>query len=79
MNIIPDDEDYRIETIEKELVMLTTGQYFGEWGILEKKSRTAAAYTLEDTDLFVIDGKSFESSFGVIFMYILKLEMHDQS
>ncbi len=60
--------------------MLTSGSYFGEIGIIEKKERTAAAYTLEDCDLFCLDAKAFEFSFGVITkLYFYLLEIHYKS
>jgi CRP-like cAMP-binding protein len=52
--------------VEEELNVLTSGCYFGEIGIIERKERTAAAYALEDCDLFCLDAKAFEFSFGVI-------------
>lgn len=58
-------DKFIIETIEHEKLVLTSGHYFGDWGILEKKERIASAFTLEETDLFYIDAKAFENSFGV--------------
>lgn len=50
---------------EEEKFVLGEGQCFGEWGLIYKKDRTASAYALETTDLFMLDSSSFETSFSV--------------
>ncbi len=55
---------------EEELVILQEGQYFGEWGVIEDKPRKANVIALEDTDFFVIDKKSFNSTIGVYYAYL---------
>ncbi len=52
------------EVLEKEILTRTTGEYFGEWGIIEGSTRRASAYTLEDTELFILDAEAFTGSFG---------------
>ncbi len=66
------EEKVVIEIREMEKLVMTNGQYFGDWGILEKRHRTASAFTLEDTDLFYLDAKAFESSFGVYFISLFR-------
>lgn len=44
---------------EKTLAMLGPGEFFGEMAILNDKPRTASAEVVEETDLLVIDGKTF--------------------
>jgi CRP-like cAMP-binding protein len=58
-------ETIREIEIETEILQLTDGNYFGDWGILEKKQRSASAIALEETELFVLDSKTFEITFGV--------------
>ncbi len=59
------------EIVETEKLVLSTGQYFGDCGILEKRPRRASAVAVDDTDLFIIDANNFENSFGVnIFKFI---------
>ena len=52
------------EVYELEKTTLSAGEYFGEKGIMERNPRTASAYTLEDTVLFIIDAYPFSLSFG---------------
>lgn len=54
-----------IDYTEHEVLVLTEGQYFGEWGVLERKLRNASAVAAEDSDIFLLDTKSFEQSLGV--------------
>lgn len=44
---------------EIEIVRLKSGDYFGEWGLLEEKRRTASAYACTDSNLFIMSPKSF--------------------
>lgn len=48
------------------MVVLKDGQYFGEWGVIEDLPRKASAIAVEDTDIFIIDKKTFNNSIGVI-------------
>jgi CRP/FNR family transcriptional regulator, cyclic AMP receptor protein len=48
-------------TIEKLLVTLGAGEFFGEMSILNNKPRTATATVAEDAQLLVIDPKTFEA------------------
>ena len=41
----------------------TEGNFFGEWELMYKKLRQNTAYTVEDTDLFVIDLLNFNELF----------------
>jgi CRP-like cAMP-binding protein len=55
---------------EEELVTLTHGQYFGEWGIIENKMRKASAVAMEDCDMFILDKRYFSQTIGVsIFLF----------
>jgi len=42
------------------LVVLTTGHFFGELSIFEKRQHVASAVAVEDTDLFLIPKSAFE-------------------
>ncbi len=56
---------------EEEILQLTDGQYFGEWGIINEKPRMCSSYALEDCDLFILDKRPFINSIGV-FLLILR-------
>jgi CRP/FNR family transcriptional regulator, cyclic AMP receptor protein len=47
--------------VEKVLVTLGPGEFFGEMSILNNKPRTASATVVEDAQLLVIDPKTFEA------------------
>ncbi|MBI5189722.1 MAG: Crp/Fnr family transcriptional regulator [Nitrospirae bacterium] len=51
----------RVRDIEKTLVVLDKGEFFGEMSILNDKPRSASAYAVEDCDLLVIDRRTFEA------------------
>lgn len=46
---------------QKQLAILGPGDFFGEMALLNKKPRTASAEVIEDSQLLVIDGKTFGS------------------
>lgn len=50
------------EPKEKEQIVciLESGEYFGDWGLLESKPRYASAFAYEDTDLFFLTRDKFE-------------------
>jgi len=50
---------------EVEVVQLTDGMCFGDWGLLDKIERSASAYSMETTDLFLLDKKGFATAFQV--------------
>ncbi len=47
--------------VEKVLVTLGPGEFFGEMSILNNKPRTATATVVDDAQLLVIDPKTFEA------------------
>ncbi len=51
----------RLRGVEKTLATLEKGEFFGEMAILNDKPRSAAAETVEDSDLLVIDRKTFDT------------------
>jgi len=51
----------RVRNIEKTLVTLGRGEFFGEMSILNDKPRSASAVAVEECDLLVIDRKTFEA------------------
>jgi len=51
----------KVRNIEKTLVMLEAGEFFGEMSILNDKPRSATATTEEDCELLVIDRDTFET------------------
>ncbi len=51
----------RIRGVEKTLAMLEKGDFFGEMAILNDKPRSATAEVIEDSEMLVIDRKTFES------------------
>ena len=51
----------RVRGVEKTLAMLEKGEFFGEMAILNDKPRSATAETVEDSDLLVIDRKTFDT------------------
>jgi CRP-like cAMP-binding protein len=61
----------REEITEQEIIELSEGNYFGDWGILEKRMRSASAYASEETELFLLDSKIFELTFGVRYRLFL--------
>jgi CRP-like cAMP-binding protein len=50
-----------VRNIEKTLVVLGTGEFFGEMATLNKKPRSASATVEEDSKLLVIDPETFEA------------------
>lgn len=50
----------KFRDVEKTLVILGKGDFFGEMSILNNKPRSATAEVIEDSKLLVIDGKTFE-------------------
>lgn len=51
----------RIRGVEKTLATLEKGEFFGEMAILNDKPRSATAETVEESEMLVIDRKTFES------------------
>ena len=51
----------KIRGVEKTLATLEKGEFFGEMAILNDKPRSATAETIEDSDMLVIDRKTFET------------------
>lgn len=50
----------KVRDVEKTLVILGKGDFFGEMSILNNKPRSASAEVIEDAKLLVIDAKTFE-------------------
>ena len=51
----------KIGDVEKTLAILPAGEFFGEMAILNDEPRTATAIVEEDSQLLVIDPKTFEA------------------
>ncbi|MDT8317655.1 MAG: Crp/Fnr family transcriptional regulator [bacterium] len=51
----------KIGDVEKTLAILPAGEFFGEMAILNDEPRTATAVVEEDSQLLVIDPKTFEA------------------
>jgi CRP-like cAMP-binding protein len=51
----------KIRGVEKTLATLEKGEFFGEMAILNDKPRSATAETIEDSDMLVIDRKTFDT------------------
>ena len=51
----------KIGEVEKTLAILPAGEFFGEMAILNDEPRTATAVVEEDSQLLVIDPKTFEA------------------
>jgi CRP-like cAMP-binding protein len=51
----------RIRGVEKTLATLEKGEFFGEMAILNDKPRSAAAETIDDCEMLVIDRKTFDA------------------
>ncbi len=50
----------KIRGVEKTLATLDKGEFFGEMAILNDKPRSASAETLDESEMLVIDRKTFE-------------------
>ena len=46
---------------DTQLAILTAGEFFGEMAIVNRHPRTATATVIEDAELLVIDGRTFEA------------------
>jgi CRP-like cAMP-binding protein len=51
----------RVRHVDKTLAILDKGEFFGEMAILNDKPRSASAEVLEDSEILVIDRKTFET------------------
>lgn len=51
----------KVRNVEKTLVVLGKGEFFGEMAILNDKPRSATAEVVEDSEILVIDRKTFET------------------
>ncbi len=51
----------KIRGVEKTLATLDKGEFFGEMAILNDKPRSASAETIEDSEMLVIDRKTFDT------------------
>src|SRR5512142_697576 len=51
----------KIRGVDKTLATLEKGEFFGEMAILNDKPRSASAEAIEDSDMLVIDRKTFET------------------
>lgn len=51
----------KVGDVEKTLAILPAGEFFGEMAILNNEPRTASAEVVEDSQLLVIDPKTFEA------------------
>jgi len=51
----------RIRGVEKTLATLDKGEFFGEMAILNDKPRSASAETTEESEMLVIDRKTFDT------------------
>lgn len=45
-----------------EVVLLQNGDYFGDWGLIDKKKRNASAYVVEDSKVMIMHQKAFLST-----------------
>ena len=45
-----------------EVVLLQNGDYFGDWGLIDKKKRNASAYVVEDSKVMIMNQKAFLST-----------------
>ena len=51
----------RVHNVEKTLVILGKGEFFGEMAILNNRPRSATATVLEDCRILIIDRETFET------------------
>ncbi len=51
----------RVRNVEKTLVLLGKGEFFGEMAILNDKPRSATATVMEDCEILIIDRETFET------------------
>ena len=51
----------KIRGVEKTLATLEKGEFFGEMAILNDKPRSATAETIEESEMLVIDRKTFDA------------------
>jgi CRP-like cAMP-binding protein len=51
----------KVRNVEKTLVVLGKGEFFGEMAILNDRPRSATAEVVEDSEILVIDRKTFET------------------
>ncbi len=65
----------RVRHVEKTLVVLGKGEFFGEMAILNSRPRSATATVIEDCKILIIDRETFESmirSNGEIAVRVIK-------
>ena len=55
------------DNLEKEILTVSSGMCFGDWGLLYNIPRTASAYCLEDTHVFYLEKEYFDQILGIKF------------
>ncbi len=63
---LTNEEKKYLDTVhEEEILTMTDGACFGEWGLLYNIPRTASAMAKEDSILFSIDKEYFDKALSV--------------
>ena len=62
--------------LEYEKILFLPGMCFGEWGIVNKTTRSASAYCAEDTDVFYLEKEYFINYFRIPFYNSVSSKKH---
>lgn len=58
-------KNFTSEFEEEEVLRVSEGMCFGEWGLIYNHERSASALVVEDADIFTLDKDNFDSSLAV--------------
>ncbi len=64
-----EEKNYLDTNFEFEIVTITEGSCFGEWGLIYNIPRTASAKAKEDSVLFSIDKEAFDKALSVQYIF----------
>jgi len=59
----------RVRNVEKTLVILGKGEFFGEMAILNNRPRSATATVIEDCKILIFDRETFETMIKQVWIF----------